>query len=136
MRHYLNCKSVMISEDEATTFSGFVDTIGYRRARILFTSGSPARILTCAITHSDDGSEDTAIKGLVFGVDYTVLAKANAIELPKMVWDVNLVGKKRYLHASVTINGSGRSQLLAMLFDPIDGVSSASETGAANYAIG
>jgi hypothetical protein len=136
MRHFQNCKSIMMTEDEATTFSGYVDTLGYRRARILFTSGSSARITTCALTHSDDASTDVAIPGIVLGTNYTVVAKPNNPELPKMIWDVNLAGKKRYLHASVTINGTGRSQICAMLFDPIDGATSATDVNAANYAIG
>lgn len=137
MRNAQNMKSVLISEASATTLTGAVDCQGFRFARIQFTSASTGAPATSTkLEHSDDNSTWSSITGLVLGTDYTLSTATNASTRPKVVWDVNLAGKKRYLKATVEHATSGRGSLQAILLDPIDGVSSPSETGAASYVIG
>jgi hypothetical protein len=46
-----------------------------------------------------------------------------------------MAGKKRYLKATIVHNTIGRGQLIATLLDPIDGITTAEETGAAHYVL-
>lgn len=137
MRNAQNMKSVLISEASATTLTGAVDCQGFRFARIQFTSASTGAPTTnCKLEHSDDNSTWSSITGIVTGTDYTLSTATNVSTRPKIVWDVDLRGKKRYLRATVEHATSGRGSLQALLLDPIDGVSSPAETGAASYVIG
>lgn len=136
MRNSQNMRSVLLNESSASTLTASVDTQGFRFARIVFTSASTGAPTTnCKLEQSDDNSTWEAIRGIVLGTDYTLSTATNASTRPKVVWDVNLAGRKRYLKATIEHATSGRCQLNAMLLDPIDGITTVAETGAANYVI-
>jgi hypothetical protein len=136
MRNSQNIKSVVLSEASASTLTASVDTQGFRFARIAFTSASTGAPTTnCKLEQSDDNSTWEAIRGIVLGTDYTLGTTTNLTTRPKIVWDVNLAGRKRYLKATVEHASASRGQLNAMLLDPIDGITTVAETGAANYVI-
>ena len=136
MRNSQNMRSVLLSESSATTLTGSVDTQGFRFARIAFTSASTGAPTTnCKLEQSDDNSTWEAIRGIVLSTDYTLSTATNASTRPKVIWDVNLAGRKRYLKATIEHATSGRCQLNALLLDPIDGITTVAETGAANYII-
>ena len=137
MRNSQNMRSVLLSESSATTLTGSVDTQGFRFARIAFTSASTGAPTTnCKLEQSDDNSTWEAIRGIVLSTDYTLSTATNASTRPKVIWDVNLAGRKRYLKATIEHATSGRCQLNAVLTDPVDGVSSATDAGTDTLAIG
>lgn len=136
MRNSQNMRSILLNESSATTLTGSVDTQGFRFARIQFTSASTGAPTTnCKLEQSDNNSTWEPIVGVVLGTDYTLSAATNLSTRPKIIWDLNLAGRKRYLRATVEHATSGRCQLNALLLDPIDGITTSAETGAANYVI-
>lgn len=137
MRTNQNMKSVLMNESSASTLTGSVDTQGFRFARVVFTSASTGALTTnTKIEHSDNNSTFEAIPGLVQGTDYTLSAVTNASTKPKIIWNVSLLGKKRYLKATVENATSGRCQLNATLLDPADAIDTADGAGTDTLAIG
>ena len=137
MRSFQNTKSILMSETSATSLTGSVDTQGFRFARVIFSSASTGALTTnTKIEQSDNNSTWEAIPGLVQGTDYTLSAVTNASTKPKIIFAVSMLGKKRYLKATIENATSGRCQLNAVLTDPVDGVSSATDAGTDTLAIG
>lgn len=136
MRKSSNMKVFVLAENEETTFQGVVDTQGFRFARIMFCSGSEGRLFTgTKLEHSDDNANWSAIPKLVNEVDYDLSKNPNDTTQPKIIWDISMTGRKRYLRATITHADTGRGQLTATLVEPIDGVTTLEDTGAANYVI-
>lgn len=137
MRSFQNTKSVVMNESSASALTGSVDTQGFRFARVIFSSASTGALTTnTKIEQSDNNSTWEAIPGLVQGTDYTLSAVTNASTKPKIIFAVSMLGKKRYLKATIENATSGRCQLNAVLTDPVDGVSSATDAGTDTLAIG
>ena len=137
MRTIQNQKSVISADVSASSATGSVDTQGFRFARVQFSSSSTGALTTnTKIEHSDDNSTWETISGLVQGTDYTLSAATNATTKPKIVWNVSLLGKKRYLKATVEHTTSGRGRIDAILSDPADGIDTAAGSGSDTLAIG
>jgi len=137
MRSHQTSKTVLAGEGSATTISGTVDTRGFRAARIQMCSASTGAPTTnTKLEQSDDNSTWEAIPGIVRGVDYTLSTATNSTTLAKVVWDVSLLGRKRYLRATVEHATSGRGAITAVLFDPYDAPTATADFGAASYAAG
>ena len=136
MRTQQNIKTVMMNESSNGSVTGAVDTQGFRFCRISCTHSTNAVVNTNTfIEQSDDNSTWVPIPNMVAGVDYTLSTSVNITTKPKVIWDVNLIGKKRYLKASVG-TGTGRLALTATLSDPIDGVTNRTDAGSDIYAVG
>jgi hypothetical protein len=73
---------------------------------------------------------------MVAGVDYVLPSKATSTTQPKIVWDVSMLGKKRFLKATIEQIAEGNSIIVAQLLEPIDSVTTADETGVTTYALG
>ena len=126
----------MMNESTSGAVTGAVDTQGFRFCRISCTHSTNAVVNTNTfIEQSDDNSTWVPIPNMVAGVDYTLSTSVNITTKPKVIWDVNLIGKKRYLKASVG-TGTGRLALTATLSDPIDGVTNRTDAGSDIYAVG
>lgn len=137
MRSLQNTKAVLMNETSGTALTGSVDTQGFRFARVIFSSASTGALTTnTKIEQSDNNSTWEAIPGLVQGTDYTLSTATNVSTKPKIVFAVSMLGKKRYLKATIEHAVSGRCQLNAILSDPADAVGSAADAGTDTIAIG
>lgn len=137
MRTNQTMKTVLCGEASATTMTGTVDTRGFRNVRIQMTSASTGAPTTATkLEQSDDNSTWESIPGLVRGTDYTLSTTTNSSTVAKVVWDVSMIGRKRYLKATVEHATSGRGSITAVLLDPYDAPSNSSESGAASYVAG
>jgi hypothetical protein len=136
MRDVQNIKTFVMSENSGGTVEGTVDTQGFRFCRIICASSATQIVNTNVfVEHSDDNSTYTPIPNIVAGVDYTLSPVSNVTTKAKVIWDINLQGKKRYLKAKVG-TGSGRIFLVATLMNPVDGLTTGLERGTDIYAQG
>lgn len=138
MRNLQNQKSVIVADvASASTLTGSVDTQGFRFARVEFSSSSTGIMTTnTKIEQSDDNSTWEAIPGLVRGTDYSLSAVTNSTTKPKIVWNVEMLGKKRYLKVTVEHATAGRGRFHATLSVPADGIDTADASGTDTLAIG
>jgi predicted S18 family serine protease len=115
------------------------DTLGFSYASIAFVDGtSPtthglSTVLTNQyIQHSDTaGSGHAAISGFVPGTDWTPSSAAVATNVAKVVYNVDLRGRKRYLKVQASAGGAMTTgALVCTLTNPADGRTTAAEIGA------
>lgn len=136
MRDVQNIKTVVMAENSSGTVEGTVDTQGFRFCRIICAHATNVVVNTNVfVEHSDDNSTYTPIPNIVAGVDYTLSTATNSTTKAKVIWDINLQGKKRYLKAKCG-TGSGRTFLVATLLNPVDGLTTGLERGTDIYAQG
>lgn len=136
MRHFSNSKAGGMTISTSGIASASIDTQGFRHVRIIAVSDSTGSANTNTfVQHSDDNSTWVNITGLVAGTDYTISTSTSVTTSPKIIWDISLAGKRRYLKASYG-TGSGRVAIISNLSDPIDGLDQNASIGAATYARG
>lgn len=138
------CATVGVTAVTALMTAEF-DTAGFSYASIaLFEGTSPTTnslgtVLTNhALQHSDTaGSGHTAIPGFTAGTDWTPSSAATSTNNAKIIYNVDLRGKKRYLKVT-TVGGSifTTGVLVCTLTNPADGRTSAAEMGAAQIVTG
>jgi len=121
------------------------DTLGFAYASISFfegtsptTNGLSTVLTNHALQHSDTaGSGHTAISGFTAGTDWTPTSAATLTNNAKVIYNVDLRGKKRYL--KVTAQGGSvftSAVLVCTLTNPADGRTTAAEIGAAHVVNG
>ena len=121
------------------------DTLGFAYASIAFyegtsptTNGLGTVVTNHSLQHSDaSGSGFTAISGYTSGTDWTPSSAAVATNVAKVVYNVDLRGKKRYL--KVTAAGGSiftTGVLVCTLTNPADGRTTAAEIGAGQVVTG
>lgn len=127
------------------TMTAEFDTLGFSYASIaLFEGTSPTTnglgtlASNHALQHSDTaGSGHTAIPGFTAGTDWTPTSSATLTNNAKVIYNVDLRGKKRYL--KVTASGGSvftTGVLVCTLTNPADGRTTAAEIGAAHVVNG
>jgi len=137
MKESQDFKMIVLNQSFGQSFTASVDTQGFRYARIIFCSDSAGRLISgTKIEQSDKGVTWEAIPKMVAGVDYVLPTKATSTTQPKIVWDVSMIGKKRFLKATIEQITEGNSIIMAQLLEPIDSVTTAEETGVSTYALG
>jgi hypothetical protein len=137
MKESQDFKMIVLDQSFGQSFTASVDTQGYRYARIISCSDSAGRLASgTKIEQSDNGVTWEAIPKMVVGVDYFLPEKATSTTQPKIVWDVSMLGKKRFLKATIEQIAEGNSIIMAQLLEPIDSVTTADETGVTTYALG
>lgn len=137
MRNLQNQKSVVAADASASSVTGSVDTQGFRFARVQFSSSSTGALTTnTKIEQSDDNSTWESIPGLVQGTNYTLSGSTNATTKPKIIYNVSMLGKKRYLKITIEHATSGRGRIDAILSDPADGIDTTDGSGSDTLAIG
>lgn len=123
----------------STTLSAEFDTLGFSYASIAFVDGTTPTthgLSTVAtnhvVQHSDtSGSGFSAISGFVAGTDWTPSSAALATNVAKLVYNIDLRGRKRYLKIQVSPNGAiTTGALVCTLTNPADGRTTAAEIGA------
>ena len=118
------------------------DTLGFSYATIAYyegtspTTNSLSTTLTNhALQHSDTaGSGHTAVSGFTAGTDWTPSSAAVATNVAKVLYAIDLRGKKRYL--KVTASGNSvftTGVFVCTLTHPADGRTTAAEIGAGNF---
>lgn len=139
MKH--NAKYVLMNQDVntsgVTTITGTVDTLGFRYASITFaaatTNGAHTTISNHAVEQSDaSGSGFAAISGFTAGTDWTPSSAAVATNVAKVVYNIDLRGRKRYLKVTFGSPATNIGGVLsAVLTNAENGVATAAEQGAA-----
>jgi len=127
----------------AATFSASFDTAGFSFAKIIALSAStealPAASGTsgCYIVDGDTTSAfgTSPISTFVQGTDWTANTATNSTDTAKLIFAVDLRGRKRYIKPVITVTtgvGPNNIRLICELSNPGDGVGTATEAGAAN----
>jgi hypothetical protein len=115
------------------------DTLGFGYASIAFyegtsptTNGLLTTLTNHALQHSDTaGSGHTAVPGFTAGTDWTPSSAAVATNVAKVIYNVDLRGKKRYLKVTASGNSTYTTGVfVCTLTHPADGRVTAAEIGA------
>lgn len=120
-----------------TVVTGTVDTFGFRYASISAfsesTSGLNTTVANNLLTESDtSGGTYVSIAAAVAGAAFTPTSASQSTSLAKVTYNVDLRGRKRYLGCTLGLGtASGAAQLICTLSQPVDGVVTAAEQGAA-----
>lgn len=119
-----------------STLTAEFDTLGFSFAKIIFLSSSTGALSTGTnnkVEEGDTTSSYATFAGVVQGTDWTGSTATNATSLAKMIYNVDLRGRKRYLKTTATHATAGvGSVILAELSNPYDGISDAASAGSAN----
>jgi hypothetical protein len=128
-----------ISATNASQLTASIDTRGFSFARIsLFQAGGTTAINTTptnnTIAENDDNSTNwSVISASAAGTAFTVNTATSSTALAKIVFDVDLRGRKRYLRPLFTPGATQELFITADLSEPADGCATAAEVGTANY---
>ena len=122
-----------------STISAEFDTLGFNFAKIICLSSSTGTVSSGTnnkVEEGDTTSSYATFAGAIQGTDWSGSTTSNATSLAKVIWNVDLRGRKRYLKTTFTHATAGVAEvIIAELSNPGDGVTDAAAAGAAN-AIG
>lgn len=116
------------------------DTRGYSYARIYClgnaTTGVSTTLANHVVSQTDDLSNYTTISTSSYQVSYTLPAATASIStaLAKMVYDIDLRGRARYIRVQFSTAATTEIILAADLSNPSDGKTTATEIGSAFFA--
>lgn len=132
-----NSKTVVLAVNTNTsgvsTLTATVDTKGFSFAKIVGLSSSTGTL--AAGTNNKIEESDTTVAttfatftGFVQGTDWTGSTATNSTSNAKVIWNVPLQGRKRYLKVTFTHATAGVGEVItADLFRPANGISTAAE---------
>lgn len=134
MRSSQNSKYVTHIENGAvSTFTASVDTKGFGYAQVIWCSTVAGTAGTaCAIEQGDDNSTWATIPGATANTDWTVSGSSIATTQPKIVLNLDLRGRKRYLKFT-GIAPAARHTVTWALSSPSDGITNATDSGVTNH---
>lgn len=118
-----------------TTLTASVDTKGFSFAKLIFVSTSTGSVSSTSniLEESDNATAGfVTVSGYVNGTDFTASTATNSTAEGKLLFAVDLRGRKRYLKATVTHAVGGVGMWIADLSEPANGLSTAAEYGAQN----
>lgn len=116
------------------------DCRGYSYARFYAFGNAAAAVSTTLANHvlaeSDDNVTFSTISTSTYQVGLTLpTTTANvSTALARMIYDVDLRGRKRYIRVTFSTNATTESIIAAELSEPSDGKTTAAEVGSAFYA--
>lgn len=127
------------SATNATQLTAAIDTRGFNFARIIcLTNASNVGLHTTAANNKLDESDDlttfVAIAAAGSGSAYTASSATVTTSLAKLVYEVDLRGRRRYLRPTFSTGATSELLIIAELSQPSDGVVTAAENGAAFLA--
>lgn len=138
MRQNSTIQIAAIGATNGSQVTASIDTKGFSFARIICLGNTTAGLSTTTannkLEESDDNTNFTAIDAAAPGTAYTPSSATVATSLAKLVYDVDLRGRKRYLKVTFTPAATNQSIVAVDLGLPADGKTSASEIGAAHLA--
>ncbi len=127
-----------ISATNASQLTASFDTKGFSFARIFALSTSTQGLSTTAanniLEEGDTTSAYTAISAAGAGTAYTPTSATASTALARLIYEVDLRGRKRYLKPTFTPAATGTYFLCAELSLPSEGAISAAESGTAFLA--
>ncbi len=126
-------KFICASGAGVTTLTASIDTRGFSYAQIVAFNNAAAGLHTAAsntvLEESDDNSTwATVVTGL------TPATTAAAATVAKVVWNVDLRGRKRYLKPTTGYAASNSLSIVAVLHEGSDAPITAGEVNAVNVA--
>jgi len=131
-----NSKTVVLAVNTNTsgvsTLTATVDTKGFSFAKILCLSSSTGTVSTGTNNKIEDADASTGtfatFAGFVQGTDWTGSTSTNSTQNAKVLYNMPLQGRKRYLKVTFTHATAGvGSVLLAELERPSNGISTSTE---------
>jgi hypothetical protein len=131
-----NSKTVVLSVNTNTsgvsTLTATVDTKGFSFAKILCLSSSTGTVSTGTNNKIEDADASTGtfatFAGFVQGTDWTGSTSTNSTQNAKVLYNIPLQGRKRYLKVTFTHATAGVGEvLIAELERPSNGISTSTE---------
>ena len=131
-----NSKTVVLAVNTNTsgvsTLTATVDTRGFSFAKIVGLSSSTGTLSTGTNNQIEESDNNTAsfatFSGFVQGTDWTGSTATNSTQNAKVLWNIPLQGRKRYLKVTFTHATAGVGEVLvAELERPANGISTAAE---------
>jgi hypothetical protein len=128
-----------ISATNASQLTATIDTRGFAFARLYCIGNASTGVSTVAtnnvVRENDDNSTNwTSIAATQAGTGFTPVTTTQNTALARIIYDVDLRGRKRYLNVLFTPHATTESFIMAELSLPADGCTTASEIGAAFVA--
>ena len=127
-----------IGATNVTTLTASIDTRGFSYARIYCIANSTAAVHTTGsnniLQESDDNAAFTTITAAGSGTAYTPTTNTVATTLAKIVYEVDLRGRKRYLKPTFGLAATSEPIIMVELSEPSDGCTTAAEIGTANLS--
>jgi hypothetical protein len=130
--------SAVTTTTTASSFSAQFDTFGFNFAKVVFFAPVTEALPTTGFTivESDtSGGTTNSITGYTQNTDWTAITSTNSTDTAKLILAVDLRGRKRYLKATGTVTTGitvASAKWICELSNPGDGISNATEAGAAN----
>lgn len=128
--------SVSPSTTTATQHTAAIDTKGFSFARIICISESTGTLSAGTANKIEEGDAATGawstFTGFIQGTDWTASTATNSTALAKMLYNVPLGGRKRYLKVTFSHATGNSGGIIAELSRPSDSVGTSAEGGAAN----
>lgn len=127
---------VNVSTNGITTGTAEFDTRGFSFAKLIVLSsstGSAHSGTNNKVEEGDTTSSYATFAGVVQGTDWTGATTTNETSLAKVIYNVDLRGRKRFLKVTFTHQTAAvGAVIMAELSNPADGVSETAAAGAAN----
>jgi hypothetical protein len=127
-----------IGATDASALTASIDTLGFNFARIIcLATGTPglSTVLTNnSLEESDNNSSWSAIPEAAAGTAYTPLSATVATTEARLVYEVSLVGRKRYLKPTLGLNVTTTPIIAVELGLAADAPLTAAANGAAHLA--
>lgn len=131
-----NSKTVVLATHGSTAgqtvLTATVDTKGFSFAKILGLASSNGALSSGTNNKIEEADAATGtyatFAGFVQGTDWTAVATTNNTQNAKVIWNIPLQGRKRFLKVTFTHATTAASQMLvAELERPANGISTAAE---------
>ena len=126
-------KFICASGAGVSTLTASIDTRGFSYCQIVGFNNAAAGLHTSAantiLEESDDNSSFATIT-----TGLTPLTTASAASIAKVVWNVDLRGRKRYLKPTTGYAATNALSLIAVLHNGADAPNTAAEVNAVNVA--
>ncbi len=128
-----------IGASNVSTLTASIDTRGFSYARIYCIANSTAAVHTTGanntLAENDDNSTNwTTISAAGSGTAYTPSTNTVATTLAKIVYEVDLRGRRRYLRPTFGLASTSEPIIMVELSEPSDGCTTAAEIGTANLS--
>jgi hypothetical protein len=139
MRQNSKFSIAAIGATNVSTLTASIDTRGFSFARIYCFANSTAAVHTTGanntLAENDDNSTNwTTISAAGSGTAYTPTTNTVSTALAKIIYEVDLRGRKRYLRPTFGLGATSEPFIAVELSEPADGCTIAAEIGTANLS--
>jgi hypothetical protein len=139
MRQNSKFSIAAIGATNVSTLTASIDTRGFSFARIYCFANSTTAVHTTGanntLAENDDNSTNwTTISAAGSGTAYTPTTTTVSTALAKIIYEVDLRGRKRYLRPTFGLGATTEPFIAVELSEPADGCATAAEIGTANLS--